>query len=87
MIFVEDVDTVHARLGEQPGLEAPRDAPWGERYFHVRDPDGHELSFATPDYTHPRWGGTGGSDSGGERASRVALGEALDELREEQYGQ
>ena len=26
----------------------PRDAPWGERYFHVRDPDGHELSFARP---------------------------------------
>lgn len=24
----------------------PADAPWGERYFHVRDPDGHELSFA-----------------------------------------
>jgi uncharacterized glyoxalase superfamily protein PhnB len=25
---------------------APTDAPWGERYFHLRDPDGHELSFA-----------------------------------------
>jgi uncharacterized glyoxalase superfamily protein PhnB len=25
---------------------APSDAPWGERYFHVRDPAGHELSFA-----------------------------------------
>ena len=25
---------------------APADAPWGERYFHLRDPDGHELSFA-----------------------------------------
>ena len=25
---------------------APADAPWGERYFHVLDPDGHELSFA-----------------------------------------
>jgi uncharacterized glyoxalase superfamily protein PhnB len=25
---------------------APSDAPWGERYFHIRDPDGHELSFA-----------------------------------------
>ena len=24
----------------------PRDAPWGERYFHARDPDGHEVSFA-----------------------------------------
>lgn len=24
----------------------PRDAAWGERYFHLTDPDGHELSFA-----------------------------------------
>lgn len=24
----------------------PADAPWGERYFHIHDPDGHELSFA-----------------------------------------
>ena len=28
--------------------EIPRDAPWGERYFHMPDPDGHELSFARP---------------------------------------
>ena len=26
----------------------PRDAAWGERYFHLHDPDGHELSFAQP---------------------------------------
>ncbi len=25
---------------------APKDAAWGERYFHITDPDGHELSFA-----------------------------------------
>jgi hypothetical protein len=25
---------------------APRDAEWGERFFHLTDPDGHELSFA-----------------------------------------
>jgi catechol 2,3-dioxygenase-like lactoylglutathione lyase family enzyme len=24
----------------------PTDASWGERYFHVRDPDGYLLSFA-----------------------------------------
>jgi catechol 2,3-dioxygenase-like lactoylglutathione lyase family enzyme len=24
----------------------PQDASWGERYFHITDPDGHELSFA-----------------------------------------
>ena len=26
----------------------PRDAEWGERYFHLTDADGHELSFARP---------------------------------------
>ena len=25
---------------------APTDAPWGERYFHIREPDGYQLSFA-----------------------------------------
>lgn len=24
----------------------PADAPWGERYFHIVDPGGHEMSFA-----------------------------------------
>ncbi len=48
IIHVEDVDVVHDRVvaaGYRPEM-APSDAPWGERYFHVRDPDGHELSFA-----------------------------------------
>jgi catechol 2,3-dioxygenase-like lactoylglutathione lyase family enzyme len=47
---VADVDAFHARAcaaGLQPD-GAPRDAPWGERFFHLTDPDGHELSFATP---------------------------------------
>jgi catechol 2,3-dioxygenase-like lactoylglutathione lyase family enzyme len=44
---VNHADEEYARA-MAAGLEAepPRDAPWGERYFHVRDPDGHELSFA-----------------------------------------
>ena len=29
-------------------ISAPRDAEWGERFFHLIDPDGHELSFARP---------------------------------------
>jgi catechol 2,3-dioxygenase-like lactoylglutathione lyase family enzyme len=33
--------------GYQPAT-APRDAEWGERFFHLTDPDGHELSFARP---------------------------------------
>ena len=44
---VVDVDGIHRTLRTQ-GLEveAPSDAPWGERFFHITDPDGHELSFA-----------------------------------------
>lgn len=26
----------------------PTNAPWGERYFHVLEPDGYQLSFAQP---------------------------------------
>ena len=50
IFYVADVDAMHARAveaGFTPEF-APRDAPWGERYFHLRDPDGHELSFARP---------------------------------------
>ena len=50
IFYVTDVDAMHGRIiaaGYQPDT-APRDAPWGERYFHVTDPDGHELSFARP---------------------------------------
>ena len=44
---VDDADVFHRALGVQ-GLttDSPRDAPWGERFFHIADPDGHELSFA-----------------------------------------
>ncbi len=50
IFFVDDVDAMHARVraaGYTPA-GAPTDAPWDERYFHVHDPDGHELSFARP---------------------------------------
>lgn len=48
IFYVGDVDAMFERAraaGIEP-LFAPRDASWGERYFHLRDPDGHELSFA-----------------------------------------
>jgi len=78
VIFVDDVDALHTQLADGGvTAPAPRDAPWGERYFHLLDPDGHELSFATPQYDHPRWTP---EDSGG------ALGDAVDELRAEQQG-
>jgi catechol 2,3-dioxygenase-like lactoylglutathione lyase family enzyme len=50
IFYVDDVDALHARAvaaGFTPEAE-PRDAAWGERFFHLRDPDGHELSFARP---------------------------------------
>ena len=50
LIFhVSDVDSFWAYLKEK-GFhpESPQDASWGERYFHMPDPDGHELSFARP---------------------------------------
>ena len=49
IIYVSDVDAIHRRVREL-GLSAPApvDAPWGERFFHASDPDGHELSFAKP---------------------------------------
>ena len=50
IFWVADVDATHGRLvaaGFVP-TTAPADAPWGERYFHIHDPDGHEISFARP---------------------------------------
>jgi catechol 2,3-dioxygenase-like lactoylglutathione lyase family enzyme len=50
LIFhVPDVDRFWAYVKEK-GLrpEEPRNASWDERYFHLSDPDGHELSFAHP---------------------------------------
>jgi catechol 2,3-dioxygenase-like lactoylglutathione lyase family enzyme len=50
LIFhVSDVDRFWAHLTEK-GFhpDSPCDASWGERYFHLRDPDGHELSLARP---------------------------------------
>jgi hypothetical protein len=34
--------------GESFRPDRPPDAGWGERYFHMRNPDGHELCFARP---------------------------------------
>jgi catechol 2,3-dioxygenase-like lactoylglutathione lyase family enzyme len=50
IFYVSDVDAFYASA-LAAGLHAdsaPRDAPWGERFFHLTDPDGHQLSFAKP---------------------------------------
>jgi catechol 2,3-dioxygenase-like lactoylglutathione lyase family enzyme len=48
ILHVSDVDALYRRA-RSAGLypsRVPEDAPWGERFFHISDPDGHELSFA-----------------------------------------
>ena len=50
IFYVDDVDAMYAHVllqGFTPEAP-PRDAAWGERYFHLTDPDGHALSFARP---------------------------------------
>lgn len=50
IFHVADVDAMYrcaVAAGAKPEF-APRDAAWGERYFHLIDPDGHEISFARP---------------------------------------
>ncbi len=50
IVYVSDVDGIYRKAlaeGFEPEF-APLDAPWGERYFHLVDPDGHEISFAKP---------------------------------------
>jgi catechol 2,3-dioxygenase-like lactoylglutathione lyase family enzyme len=50
MIFhVSDVDEFWAHLkAKSLAPEIPQNASWGARYFHLHDPNGHELSFARP---------------------------------------
>jgi catechol 2,3-dioxygenase-like lactoylglutathione lyase family enzyme len=45
---VEDVDALYHTIvarGLTP-TAPPQNGAWGERYFHLTDPNGHELSFA-----------------------------------------
>ena len=50
IVYVSDVDAMYARILKAGHVAetTPADAAWGERYFHLRDPDGNELSFARP---------------------------------------
>ena len=50
IFYVDDVDAQYAQAvaaGLTPEF-SPREGSWGERYFHILDPDRHELSFACP---------------------------------------
>jgi uncharacterized glyoxalase superfamily protein PhnB len=47
VFHVADVDAFWTLLKDRGfDPENPQDASWGERYFQMVDPDGHELSFA-----------------------------------------
>ena len=54
IFHTDDVDKLYDYLKNNESItsnivfeNAPTDAPWGERYFHIREPDGYQLSFAT----------------------------------------
>jgi catechol 2,3-dioxygenase-like lactoylglutathione lyase family enzyme len=55
IFYTEDVDELYSHLKSDASISElasfesePMNASWGERFFHVRDPDGYQLSFATP---------------------------------------
>jgi len=49
VFHVKNVDALWTHLSERGfDPEVPQDTSWGERYFHMLDPDGHQLSFARP---------------------------------------
>lgn len=48
IFYVDDVDALYNKvLAAGYKIETqPADASWGERFFHICDPDNHQLSFA-----------------------------------------
>jgi len=55
IFYVDDVDELfdymenNETISKLGNLESkPVNAAWGERFFHVLDPDDYKLSFATP---------------------------------------
>jgi catechol 2,3-dioxygenase-like lactoylglutathione lyase family enzyme len=53
ILHTDDVDKLYYYFKNDPIISnlisfenEPTDASWGERYFHIRDPDGYLLSFA-----------------------------------------
>ena len=54
IFYVDNVDELFAYMQDDQTISGlgkleskPLDASWGERFFHVLDPDGYKLSFAT----------------------------------------
>lgn len=55
IFYCDDVDALYKFLKNNNEFSRfatfetePTDAKWGERFFHIRDPDNYQLSFAIP---------------------------------------
>ncbi|WP_148699581.1 VOC family protein [Candidatus Nitrososphaera evergladensis] len=55
ILHTENVDDLYEHMRKDEFLSnhaifetEPVDAPWGERFFHIREPNGYQLSFAQP---------------------------------------
>ena len=55
IFYTDDVDGLFAYMQDDKIVSElgkfeskPQDATWGERFFHMLDPDGYKMSFATP---------------------------------------
>jgi len=55
IFYTDDVDELFAYMQDDKTISGlgkleskPQDATWGERFFHMLDPDGYKMSFATP---------------------------------------
>lgn len=55
IFYTDDVDRLYSYFKTDKSISSlillenePIDASWNERYFHIREPDGFQLSFAQP---------------------------------------
>jgi catechol 2,3-dioxygenase-like lactoylglutathione lyase family enzyme len=55
IFHAEDVDQLYSYMKNNDYISKsivfenePMNAPWGERFFHIREPNGYQLSFAQP---------------------------------------
>ena len=55
IFHTENVDKLYSYMKQDEYISKyvvfenePANAPWGERFFHIREPNGYQLSFAKP---------------------------------------
>jgi uncharacterized glyoxalase superfamily protein PhnB len=78
VVRIDDADALFARCvrGGVEILTEPRDYPYGERQFTVRDPGGHEWTFSesVADVEPEVWGGQRPAAPDGQRPSAASPG-------------